>query len=389
MVAGKRFDLEAARAEARAKKQAEKIKKIVSAATLVIVVLAIVIGGKIGWSAWQDKRQREQEAAEAARLAEEKAEAERRRVENERREAERARREAERKAENERREAERKAKAEAREAERKAREEARQRAEEEKRRAAENKVIQKERREAAEKTLANIRFKVDDHIVCAFGTDDCFDIGVDERRWVELSTMAQMRQAVDFFNELKGKTVTDDISESNYPDRETIDKLLENLNEERFTFVVQLTDLARYRNFVLVGADPETGLKTPDGCRELKNGAKLTGWTVPFRYGDETPLFLMERRSAEKLSREWNSFARKVRAEGAKLDNREIYIADRLQRELPDFVRSVKVEISTPPPEEKKPDVQEKREIKPKATLKGSMKGSSDIRRMNGPQLRR
>lgn len=383
---GRRFDFEAAREEARAKKQKEKIKKIVSSSVLVVILLVLVIGGKVGWDSWREKRQREQEAAEAARLAEERAYAEKKRLENERREAERIRREAERKAREEAREAERRAKEEARAAERLAREQARAAAEEARRLEAENKIRQKDLKAYAEKTVGDLRFVIDDHVVIPVGTDTMFEMSVDERRWVELSASASARAAIDLFEELRGN-VTNEFSESNYPDRETVGRLLANLDDERFTLVVQLTDEARGKRFVVTAIDPVEGLVEPKGCRALKDGSRVTGWTIPFRYGDRYPVFIMDSRTADKFAREWASEVRKVRKDAAKLSNADEFVATRLAESLPDFIRSVKVELSTPPPEEKKPEPREtKREFKPKATLKGS---NTSIRTMNGPQLRR
>lgn len=385
MVAGERFDFEAARAEARAKRRAEKIRKIVSASVLTLVVLALVVGGKIAWSRFQENRQREQEEAEAARLAEEKAEAEKKRVENERREAERIRREEERKAREAAREAERRAREEARIAERKAREEARRAADEARRLEAENKVRQRELKDYAERAVSDLRFVIDDHLVTPNGTDDCFDMAVDERRWVEFSVAAAQKDALEVFEMLRG-SITDGFSESNYPDRELVSRLLANLDDERFTLVVRLTDAARGRRFVVAAIDAAAGLVEAPGSRALKDGSRVTGWTIPFRYGDKHPVFILDSRSADRLAREWSAQARKIRKDAAKLSNADEYVAARLEEALPDFVRSVKVELSTPPPEEKK-SVSEpvRREIKPKAT----MKGTSDIRKMNGPQLRR
>ena len=382
---GRRFDAEAARAEALAKRRAEKIRKIVSAATLVVLLLVLTVGGRIGWNWWQEKRAREAAAAEEARLAEERAEAERRRVENERREAERLRREAERKAAEERREAERKAREEAREAERKAREEARRAAEEARRREAENRVVQSERREYAQKAVGALRFVVDDHVVFQEGTDGCFDSAVDGRRWVELAAMAQAREALDFFETIRDGSVTNAFSESNYPDRETVSRLLGKLGEERFTLVVKLTEAARDRRFVVATVDPVRGVGLPEGCRELKSGGRLTGWTIPFVYGAESPVLVMDSRTADRIAREWNSLSRGIRRDAAKLTNRDEYVAERLRKELPDFLNSVRIELSTPPPAEKADDAAAPREIKPKAT----MKGTGDIRRMNGPHTRR
>lgn len=384
MVAGKRYDLNVAREEARAKRRAEKIGKIVSACVLVLVLSALVAGGWFGWNKWMESRERARQAAEAEQLAAEKAAAERQRLAAERREADRLRREAEKRAAEEKRIAEKKAREEARIAEQKAREEARRQAEEARRQAEEAKQRQQELKDYAYKTLGSIRFSVDDHIVFQEGTDDCFMTEIDGQRWGDLAEAVRSRQPIDFFELLRERSDTGFFTEANYPDRETIARLLDKLDAERFTLVVRLTDRASGRRFVVAGLDPERGFAVPEGCRELKQGGRLAGWTIPFRYGDESPIFVMEPRMKDSIAREWNTLVRGIRKDAAKLTNRDEYAAERIKKELPDFVRSVKIELESPPPEEK-PDFSTRREIKPKAT----MKGSGDIRRMNGPHLRR
>lgn len=384
MVAGKRYDLNVAREEARAKRRAEKIGKIVSACVLVLVLSALVAGGWFGWNKWMESRERARLAAEAEQLAAEKAAAERQRLAAERREADRLRREAEKRAAEEKRIAEKKAREEARIAEQKAREEARRQAEEARRQAEEAKQRQQELKDYAYKTLGSIRFSVDDHIVFQEGTDDCFMTEIDGQRWGDLAEAVRSRQPIDFFELLRERSDTGFFTEANYPDRETIARLLDKLDAERFTLVVRLTDRASGRRFVVAGLDPERGFAVPEGCRELKQGGRLAGWTIPFRYGDESPIFVMEPRMKDSIAREWNTLVRGIRKDAAKLTNRDEYAAERIKKELPDFVRSVKIELESPPPEEKS-DSSTRREIKPKAT----MKGSGDIRRMNGPHLRR
>ena len=78
-----------------------------------------------------------------------------------------------------------------------------------------------------------------------------------------------------------------------------------------------------------------------------------------------------------------------MRTEAAKLDNRDEYVANRLSKELPDFVKSVKIEITTPPPEDKpssKSSSSKKREEKQRPTMKGS---NSDIRTLGGSRTLR
>ena len=386
---GGRFELEELRRQAEAEKKAARMRAIVSNATLVVVLVAVAVGGKIGWDMWQEKREAERVAAEEARIAEEKAVAERKKAEAERAKAAEEKREAERKAREAAEAAERKAREEKREAERIAREEERRRKEEERRFAEEHRVEQQELKKYEDLTVSNLRFQTGDHICYEYGVDEIVEASVDERRWLELSQLSQKRQTIEFLEQLRGDSVTNDFSDIRYPDRDTFAKLLENLDAERFTLVLRLKDDARGRRLALVAPDLEKGLAEPEGARQMKSGSRVIGWTVPFAYGDKMPVFLVEQPTADRFSREWSARRRKLRTEAAKLDNRDEYVSNRLSKELPGFVKSVKIEITTPPPEDKsaaKSSSSQKRESKQRQLMKGS---NSNIRTLGGPKTLR
>ena len=370
MVAGQRFDLEAARAEARAARKAARIRKIVSNAVLGLVLLVLAGGAWYGWNWWQDRQ--------AAQAAEEKAAREA---------AARAR------EEQQREDAARQAAAKAqREAERKAREEARVREQQEReekvRQAKENEAWQRANKDYVDRTVSGLRFSVFDHIFMEKGTEPFLDVAVDERRWVELAACVTAHKPIELLEMVRGDNVTNDFSEAHYPDRATMKLLMDNLAKERFTMVVQLKpEGLGGRSLSLVTADPQEGLVLPQGGRALKDArGRASGWTAPFRYGTGEPLFVMSTSTAERFNREWRALRSKLRRDAAKLDNADEYVAGRLEKEIKDFVRSVKIEIQTPPPvEQKKPERRE-----PKIKTMGGLKGSnSDIRKMNGPHLRR
>ena len=386
---GGRFELEELRRQAEAEKKAARMRAIVSNATLVVVLVAVAVGGKIGWDMWQEKREADRVAAEEARIAEEKAVAERKKAEAERAKAAEEKREAERKAREAAEAAERKAREEKREAERIAREEERRRKEEERRFAEEHRVEQQELKKYEDLAVSNLRFQTGDHICYEYGVDEIVESSVDECRWLELSQLSQKRQTIEFLEQLRGDSVTNDFSDIRYPDRDTFAKLLENLDAERFTLVLRLKDDARGRRLALVAPDLEKGLAEPEGARQMKSGSRVIGWTVPFAYGDKMPVFLVEQPTADRFSREWSARRRKLRTEAAKLDNRDEYVSNRLSKELPGFVKSVKIEITTPPPEDKsaaKSSSSQKRESKQRQLMKGS---NSNIRTLGGPKTLR
>ena len=384
---GGRFDLDELRREAEAEKKAARVRSIVSNVILVVLLVAVAVGGKIGWDKWQEKREADRIAEEAAIAAAEKAAAERKAAEAERERIAAEKREAEKKAREEAREAERKAREEKIAAEKKAREDERRRKEEERRYAEEHKAEQQELKKYEDRVVSDLSFQIGDHLCYGYGIDDIVDSSVDEARWAELAQLAQKKQTIEFLEELRGETVTNSFFDTRYPDRDTFAKLLDNLDAERFTIVLRLKEEARGRKLALVAPSIEKGLEEPEGARQMKSGVRVIGWTVPFAYGDKLPLFLVDQTTADRFAREWTQLRRRLRSEAAKLDNRDEYVARRLEKELPDFAKSIRIEISAPPPEDKPAkESAQKREAKPKATMKGS---NSDIRTLSGPRNRR
>ena len=383
-VAG-RFDLEEARREAQAAKRAARIRSIVSNVTLVVVLLVIVIGGKIGWDKWQEKRESERAAAEAARIAEETARAEQKRIADEKARALAAKREAERKALEEKREAERKAREEARERERREREEARIREAERRQAEAEFRAEQQELKKFEDAKVSMLDFRPEEYVCFGYGLEKAAKISVDESKWGTLAAHSERRRTAEFLDMLRDDTVTNAISDACYPDRATFDHLLENLAAERFTLVVQLAEEWRDRRLALVSADVEKGLAAPEELRPIKAGGKVAGWTVPFAYGDKTPFFLLEQTTVDRFAREWAQFRRKVRIDAAKLDNKDEFVAEKLKKELPEFARTVRIEVTSVPVETTKKDDAKKKDAKKRPSMRGS---NSDMRRMNGPQRR-
>ena len=216
-----------------------------------------------------------------------------------------------------------------------------------------------------------------------YGLENAVKLSVDEDRWTRLSAHSQRRRTADFLEMLRGDSVTNVISDTCYPDRDTFRRLVENLNAERFTLVVHLNDEAQGRRLALVAPNVEKGLAAPEGLHEIKSGGKVVGWTAPFAYGEKTPFFLLEQATVDRLSREWSQFRRKVRSDAAKLDNRDQFVAEKLAKELPEFARTARIEATSVPVETNRKDDSKKQDTKKRPMMKGS---SSDIRSMGGPR---
>ena len=74
-----------------------------------------------------------------------------------------------------------------------------------------------------------------------------------------------------------------------------------------------------------------------------------------------------------------------MRSDAAKLDNKDQFIAEKLTKELPEFARTVRIEVTSVPVETTKKDDAKKKDSKKRPSMKGA---NSDMRRMNGPQRR-
>ena len=388
MFPGGRYDLKAARAAARAAKRRARIKAIASNVFLLAVVVSLATAGKVAWDAWQEKLEREREARLEAERQEEarlKEEAARREVERKEREAARLKLEA------------------IRAQERKDREEARLKAqlereriaadrEEARRRAKENEAEQKERREMVRNAVSRVQFSIDAHLACEFGADEAVQIVVDGRRWTDLSSAAAS-DPIGFLDMARGG-VTNDFSEVNYPGADVVSRIVSNLASESFTMVLRIRpELARGKRFFLLGVDPAGGVALPDGAREMKDkSGRVTGWTLPFVFGDEIPAFLVSRQNADRITREWESLRKRIVRDAERLtpDTKDGFVKERLRRELPAFARSVAIEIANPPPQESVRSEQPVHQPKSVDSSKYRIKGlNGDSRTLRGPAPRK
>ena len=394
MSVGGRYDLKKTQEAARQAKVRARWRTILSNATAALVLGVAVAWLMWFWQTWNDRRERvrlaELEAARQAELREqereEKAEAERQARAAARQKAQKEREAAQAQERREREERQLRAE-EIRLTDQRLREEAQ-------RQAAAREEEQNERRRYLDYAVSNIRLSLDDHLVVESVCEEMFDVSVNEPRWEKLiATMAA--DSLEFLELFRDATETNDFSHVNYPDAPTVDRLLGKLASERFTMVVQLKPaLIGGNRLTLLGANATEGLALPTGARALKNKiGQVTGWTVPFVYGGDYPVFLMRPATAGKLKRDWRNLVWKIKQDAEKLtpSTRENFISVRMANELPGFIHSVRIELASPPPEpppqaaKEAPPLQPKREPKmndPKYRLKGT---SGDIRNFRGP----
>ena len=380
---GGRYDLEAMRERALAKKAAEKRKKIIGVAVNIILLAVLLGSGWYGWNRWQEHKEEEREmeklrVAEEARRAREREEREAKRREDERKQREKERRE------REERDAARK----------KAIEDERIRLAEEKIRLEEEKLRQQEKERAerewqekyksfADNAVKDLKFDTKDYVMCQAGCEDIVECSVAGERWESLSSMAKTGMTVDFLRALnKDGAVTNEFSETHYPDHATVRSILKFIENERFTMVFREVppkpdDKKRNREFILLSADLNEGLALPKGGRELTGpDGKVTGFTAPFLYGRTPTFYIMRKATAARLVRDWRKTKKKIEKSTEQLEqnaNKDVYIRSRLREEIGDFLAAVRVEMATPEPDPPPPPPPnaKKKPKQPKSGIKG------------------
>lgn len=371
-LAGSRFDPEVMRREAEEARERAKQKKIISIVINLAVLVGVGIAALVGWHYWQDYSAEKERQAQEQQAREEKAKADAAREKAAREKAAREKREAElakQKAERERREAERQRQIREREELRikQQQEQLRlnQEREEARRREEAARIETNARKVFVDKTMEDLPLDPLDHLIVRKGVEDRLTVAVDDKLWNDLVEAVKDRSALDFFELVRGTTVTNDFAANSYPDRETFARMMKYLNSRTFHLIIRPREsVADIQGLTLVGADPKKGLAVPPKARELKNASgRRTGWTVPFTFGDEPDLFLMESVAVAPFVREWKKIRYRAKEE-------------ELAQELKNFVQSVKMELSHPMPVEKSEEKETKRETKPRTTLKGGL-GSS------------
>lgn len=389
MAVANRFDLEAVREEERRKREAEKIRKIMSYVVMVVVFAGVAIGAKVGWDAWQTKkmRQAEAQAAEEARQEQERAKKQREREAKiaAQREAA-AQKKAEEKARREKERAERQA-----EIERKARE--RQEAAEAKKRAKEEAELEKARQAElkayADDLFSTVRFALSDHVDIEVAYRDFIDLSCTDTRWMEFSSAVLSKNAQRFFDLLKKDGDEVPSEPGKYPEREVQMALRRRLDGEKFPVTVTLKPDARIDGTIsLYTLDPEKGLVFPEDAQEVKDGRKVVGWSSSFVYGARNALFVMNVVTAGKIRQEW---ARETRSlKDLKKHMREEDLKAKREAAVAKVTKSIQMLLATPPPkpepEVKKPEKKEPRKIQtfkgPDNNMRNNNSTLKDVRRL-------
>ena len=380
---GGRYDLEAMREAARAKKAAEKRKKIIGIAVNIVIVAVLLSSAWYGWNKWQDHREEEREMERLRQAEEARKAAEREKKLKEEREAERKRREQERREKEERDAARKKAieDEKIRLAEQKLLLEEKKLRQQEKERA--EREWQEKHKSFADNAVKELRFDPKDYVMFQAGCEECFDLSVSGERWESFSAKVVAGSTIDLLRELNDGSVTNEFSETHYPDHATTRAILKLLDKERFTMVFRpnaekMKTSKIKTGFALLAVDEIEGLTLPKEGREMKDAAgKSIGYTAPFNYGVSPTFYIMGRGTASKLLREWRAKRNEIVKAAEKLDNKDAYIRARLGESIGNFIASVKAEMMTPEPEPApaKPAAPPK----PKRTLK-PLKGTGNMR---------
>lgn len=392
MAVADRFDIEAAREEARAAKQAKMVKTVVSYCILAVVIIALIVGGKLGIDAWRERRER---AAEEAREAErqEIARAKKEKARREKEMAERAaERERQRKAQEEERERQRKEREEERE--RKLEAQRRERAEREAQRDAERRAmeLQRELKRYGEDALRTVTFKLEDHVAVESQISRQFGFETDDPLWERLSNAASSRSAPLFFDAIETK---ENAREGEFYTRETVAAKLQKLNETRFKMkVMSEAGPEACKTACVYRIDPEEGLVRPPEEAVVKSDGNVAGWCASFKFGEGKTLFLMTNRKAERLQGEWNAKLREMRLTARRNGLNEQTVAALREKWTKDFTELVRAQIQVREPAEDKVK-QEKSAQEQKADarkerlerLKSS--GANDRNRNSGANSRR
>lgn len=352
MAVADRFDIGAAREEARLEKQAKKIKMIVSYCVLAVIILALVIGGKFGIDAWRESRER---AAEEAREAE-RQEIARIKKEKAKREKEMAEKVAERERIRKQQEEERERLRKERDAERERKMEAqrKERAEREAQREAERRAmtLQRELKRYGEDALKTVTFKLEDHVAMESQLSRAFSFDTEDPLWQRLVQAVSSRSAPLFFDAIETK---ENAREGEFYTRETITAKLEKLRTTRFKMkVISETGPEACKTACIYKVDPEEGLVPPGDEAVVKNDGSITGWCVDFVFGEGKTLFLMTTRKAERLQGEWNAKQREIRQTARRNGLNEQTVASLREKWAADFAELVRAQIQVREPAEDK-----------------------------------
>lgn len=378
MAVADRFDLKAAGEEARKKKEAEKLRKIMSWVVLGIVILVVLIGGKLGWDFWMDKRRQAEEARAAEEARIEAAKARKAKEQKERAAAERLKREQQRKAAEAERERKQREREIARQKQIEERERERIEREQAKRHEREVREEQAELRKYVDELLPTIQPSVADHMHVALAFRDGVVLSCTDESWVELQSYAASRNATLFLNLIKPDSLTaESMAGGMLPSRKVFTDAIKKLDTMSFTMSIMLEQDAKLPGKPGVWAlTVEKGLVPAEGLQEVKEEKRLAGWTLPFVYGDKTPHYVMDVATANRCVQEWRRQMKKIVQEQKKVDGDENWLMERKRLLMASLQTELEKEIDTPPPEPEK--VEKKAETVRKKPKFSGFKGPDD-----------
>lgn len=395
MVAGERFDLGNAKAKAAKAKKDAMIKNLISYGVMVIILIALAVGGKIGWDRYQEKKEQERLQAEAELKAAEKREKLAREKKEKERQEFQAKKEAEAKAKKEEAERRKREREEQRVQQQEARRQQREAEQERRRQEAENRRQQQENKRNGEQYMQSIRIDAADHYCVEAGMQKYVEFSVKEPRWAEIEMAIGTKNPTVFCAMLDPQK---DEAAVGFPDAGRIAAAQAKLAEERFTFIVkQSAEVPKWAKLEVVRANVKTGVDLPESGQEFRDKeGRVDSWHCPFRYGDENPVFVMTGDTAKRLRREWADTVKSIQSEARKSRLTPEALKGKLRGAFALFASSIRGQLAVEPED---PAVIAKRRAEEEAKAKAAKKkskqtfgggkdkgGKSDIRTMSGPK---
>jgi hypothetical protein len=321
MAVAQRFDINAARQEALAAEKAKKNKMIVSYVLLGVVLLLLLIAGKFGYDMLKARKERLEQEARQAELAEQ-ARIKKERIKREKEMKERAL-EQQRKMQ-EREEQRRKMQQEQEEKRKLAQEEReRKRREQEEKRIADRQeaMRQVELRKYGLESLKRFSFKLNQYITVQKDIAKTVLVSCEDELWLNLAAKLKSRASNDFYALLpiEGEKP---LLPNKFYEEEVISEKTAKLDELKFSITVRTQNIGEKQDMIsLYTLTYEEGLKLVDQAYAIVEDGAVTGWRVPFTYSSSMTYYVMTLRNAAAIQRRYfadlRSIVREARVKNA------------------------------------------------------------------------